>query len=333
MVASAVNGPVISNENVPNGDAIDNLKKGLHQNGNGVMNGSILRNKPVFSKNVRARELMKRNGTLWKDMTFKQLLLAMLAVNIVIFYYLPLTPYLFPVFYPLLLVPVLCGFLGLRNFLHVFWAYSGRQSRINDYIEFVDDEVRTRFSGRFIPIRDLYEFYADGKLDFKGDVLECLEHRDEFVTYKLQWWHLKFYFQKFVPQMFIHDKKQDREQVCDHYNRGNDFYQAFLGPMMIYTSGLQYNDGDTLEDMQANKLREVCNKVCLFLCLFVYLQWWTYIVGGKISNHQKRKFPSPPFPMLNIVIARLSKAKSTTHDFAQTIMKKLLKRKINYPIS
>ena len=32
-------------------------------------------------------------------------------------------------------------------------------------------------------------------------------------------------------------------------------------------------------------------------------------------------------------IARLSKAKSTTHDFAQTIMKKLLKQKINYPIS
>ena len=34
-----------------------------------------------------------------------------------------------------------------------------------------------------------------------------------------------------------------------------------------------------------------------------------------------------------IVVARLSKAKSTTHDFAQAIMKKLLKQKINYPIS
>ena len=35
----------------------------------------------------------------------------------------------------------------------------------------------------------------------------------------------------------------------------------------------------------------------------------------------------------SLLIARLSKAKSTTHDFAQAIMKKLFKQKINYPIS
>ena len=282
MVASAMNGPVISNGDVANGDAIDNLKKGLHQNGTGVMNGTAVpasRAKPAWPKNSRARELMKRNGTLWRDMTFKQLLLTILAVNFVLFYYLPLTPYLFPVFYLLLIVPALSGFLGLRNLLNAFWTYSGRQSRINDFVEFKDDEVRTRFAGQFIPVRDLYELYADGKLDFKGDVLECLEHRDEYVSYKLQWWHLKFYFQKFVPEMFIHDKKQDREQVCDHYNRGNDFYRAFLGPMMIYTSGIQYKDNDTLEEMQANKLREVCNKVKFFLS-YTFDCFSLFLLGG-----------------------------------------------------
>ena len=35
----------------------------------------------------------------------------------------------------------------------------------------------------------------------------------------------------------------------------------------------------------------------------------------------------------NEVLARLSKAKSTTHNFAQAIMKKLLKQKTYYPIS
>ena len=34
-----------------------------------------------------------------------------------------------------------------------------------------------------------------------------------------------------------------------------------------------------------------------------------------------------------IILARLSKAKSTTHDFEQAIMKKLLKQKTYYPIS
>ena len=33
------------------------------------------------------------------------------------------------------------------------------------------------------------------------------------------------------------------------------------------------------------------------------------------------------------IIARLSKAKYTTYDFAQAIMKKLFKQKINYPFS
>ena len=33
------------------------------------------------------------------------------------------------------------------------------------------------------------------------------------------------------------------------------------------------------------------------------------------------------------ILARLSKAKSTTHDFAQAIMKKLFKQKTYYPIS
>lgn len=288
MVASVVNEPVISNGDVPNGD-IDLLKKGL-QNGNGIMNGSVTpppsakpATRPVITKDTKACDLMKRNGTLWKDMTFKQLLLSMLAFNVVLFYYLPLTPYLFPVVYPFLLIPVLCGFLGFRNFFHVLWAYSGRKSRINEYVEFTDDETKARFQGQFIPVRDLYELYADGKLDFKGDVLECLEHRDEYVSYKLQWWHLQFYFQKFVPEMFIHNKKQDREQVCDHYNRGNDFYNAFLGPMMIYTSGLQYEEEDTLEEMQTHKLKEVCNKVGVLFHFSIV----TSIYQHQLSNRWK----------------------------------------------
>ena len=45
----------------------------------------------------------------------------------------------------------------------------------------------------------------------------------------------------------------------------------------------------------------------------------------------KMKNPSILY-MSNKRVARLSKPKSTTHDFAQAIMKKLFKQKINYPI-
>lgn len=257
MVASTVNGHVFKSGEIPNGDVNKQSMNGTTNHANGGV-GRV-----KVSRNIRARELMKRNGSLWKTMTFKQLIGLILITTAVIFYYIPLTPYLFPVVFVLLTIPFLSGYLGLRNFIYTLTTYSGRVSKIDEYIEFLDDDAKKEYSGKFIPIRDLYEMYADQKLNFKRDVLECMERRNEFVSYKFQMWHLKFFFQKFIPEMFIHNKKQDREQVCDHYNRGNDFYRSFLGPLMVYTSGLQYNDDDTLEDMQYNKLREVCNKIAL----------------------------------------------------------------------
>ncbi|KAG7102348.1 Sphingolipid C9-methyltransferase 2 like protein [Verticillium longisporum] len=48
----------------------------------------------------------------------------------------------------------------------------------------------------------------------------------------------------------------DEEQVRDHYDRGDDFYGWFLGPRMIYTSGVisDIDREETLEEMQDNKL-------------------------------------------------------------------------------
>lgn len=251
MVASTVNGPVINGS--LNGD--------LHASSNGTANG-ISRDGHVKNGYI-AREHMKRNESLWKYMTFKQLVALNFVLVTLIVYYLQVTLYLYPVLFALLIIPVLSGYLGVRNFIYVLRTYYGRVSKIDEYVEFLDDTIKTQYSGKFIPIRELYELYADGKLAFKRDVLETLEHRNEFVSYKLQWWHLEFFYKKFVPEMFIHNKQQDREQVCDHYNRGNDFYRSFLGPMMIYTSGIQYNEEDTLEEMQVNKLREVCRKILL----------------------------------------------------------------------
>jgi len=57
----------------------------------------------------------------------------------------------------------------------------------------------------------------------------------------------------------------DEEQVRDHYDRGDDFYGWFLGPRMIYTSGLisDTNKEETLEELQDNKLKTVCSKISL----------------------------------------------------------------------
>jgi cyclopropane fatty-acyl-phospholipid synthase-like methyltransferase len=66
--------------------------------------------------------------------------------------------------------------------------------------------------------------------------------------------------------MFCTDEKHaDEEQVRDHYDRGDDFYGWFLGPRMIYTSGLisDIHTEETLEQLQDNKLAVVCEKIAL----------------------------------------------------------------------
>ena len=57
----------------------------------------------------------------------------------------------------------------------------------------------------------------------------------------------------------------DEEQVREHYDRGDDFYAWFLGPRMVYTSGIisDTSKEETLEQMQDNKLAIVCEKLNL----------------------------------------------------------------------
>ena len=51
----------------------------------------------------------------------------------------------------------------------------------------------------------------------------------------------------------------------DHYDRGDDFYGWFLGPRMIYTSGIvsDVDKEESLEQIQDNKLGVVCEKIGL----------------------------------------------------------------------
>ena len=57
----------------------------------------------------------------------------------------------------------------------------------------------------------------------------------------------------------------DEEQVRDHYDRGDDFYGWFLGPRMIYTSGIvsDIHREESLEQLQDNKLAIVSEKIGL----------------------------------------------------------------------
>ncbi|MEU9760628.1 cyclopropane-fatty-acyl-phospholipid synthase family protein [Streptomyces sp. NPDC047987] len=60
----------------------------------------------------------------------------------------------------------------------------------------------------------------------------------------------------------LHTRGRDKAAISHHYDVGNDFYELFLGPSMVYSCGY-WEDGGTLEDAQRDKLDLVCRKLAL----------------------------------------------------------------------
>ncbi|CDK26999.1 unnamed protein product [Kuraishia capsulata CBS 1993] len=179
--------------------------------------------------------------------------------------------------------------LGLKTFVFLFllfvlpillawWTVLSTYSpRLNEkvkfpnrgveyYLEFHDEELAKKYSGQNkIPMETFHNLYFDGKVDFKGDVLDVMEYRHDWATFRFTASLFKFFLFGFIPEVLLHSRSQDEEQVRDHYDRGDDFYGWFLGERMIYTSGLisDKNKAESLEQLQDNKLKVVCEKIGL----------------------------------------------------------------------
>ena len=125
-----------------------------------------------------------------------------------------------------------------------------------------------------------HEMYFDGAVDFKGDALEVMEYRHDWASFRFTISLFRFFLTGMMPEVIMHTRSQgtsmphltvytltgtDEEQVRDHYDRGDDFYGWFLGPRMIYTSGIisDINKEESLEQLQDNKLAVVCEKIGL----------------------------------------------------------------------
>jgi len=171
-----------------------------------------------------------------------------------------------------ILTPVLLVVLAVLSYSgfmygtsHMFDVSDKAFLNVDAHIEYKNAALKGEFgSTRRIPIETLYEAYFKGDVDFKGDLLDSLYRRQEFSNFKMTPAHLKFLWSKLVPEAVNHSMLQDRTQVTEHYDRGNDFYEAFLGPMMIYTSGIFQGSADeSLEEAQTRKLDVICKKIQL----------------------------------------------------------------------
>lgn len=134
------------------------------------------------------------------------------------------------------------------------------------YLDFHDDELKQKYSGsNKIPMETFHELYFANKVSFKGDALDVMEYRHDWAKFSFTMGLFKFFLLGMIPEVIMHTRSQDEEQVRDHYDRGDDFYAWFLGPRMIYTSGLIHdiNTEESLEQLQDNKLKTVCEKIDL----------------------------------------------------------------------
>lgn len=154
---------------------------------------------------------------------------------------------------------------------------------IEHYLKFTKAEDRDAYYGqKLIPIETFQEKYFDGDVELKGDMLEILEWRHDWSKPRMTLGLIKHFLFGFIPEMILHSRSQgkrytrdklyhgltnppDEEQVRGHYDRGDDFYGWFLGPRMIYTSGVisDINTEESLEQLQDNKMGIVCEKIDL----------------------------------------------------------------------
>ncbi|TKA80867.1 Sphingolipid C9-methyltransferase 2 [Cryomyces minteri] len=137
---------------------------------------------------------------------------------------------------------------------------------VEHYLTFHKASDRARYHGKSkIPMETFHEMYFAGDVDFNGDALEVMEYRHDWANFRFTLSLFWFFLTGMMPEVIMHTRSQDEEQVRDHYDRGDDFYGWFLGPRMIYTSGIisDINKEESLEQLQDNKLAIVCEKIGL----------------------------------------------------------------------
>jgi cyclopropane fatty-acyl-phospholipid synthase-like methyltransferase len=147
-------------------------------------------------------------------------------------------------------------FLVLRSRMH-----DAGVTDWSSHVSWRNEKDAAKWQGKKIPMEILYEAYMAEKLDFLGDVYETMLRRNQMFRFCFTWGDVKFYFKEFLGQNVTHSQKSDKGDIAHVYNRGNDFYNWFLGDTMVYTSGIFQDPDETLEQAQERKLETVCQYV------------------------------------------------------------------------
>jgi len=130
-----------------------------------------------------------------------------------------------------------------------------------DWIEIVDPSLKS-WKGTRMPIREAYEWYFTGKINFTRPLLEVFLHRHEIFRFIFSMGHLLEFLDGVVRKAWLnHDGDGDHGEVTPVYNLGNDFYYAFLSDPMFYSCGIAYENEDSLDTAQKRKCGVVAEQL------------------------------------------------------------------------
>jgi len=172
----------------------------------------------------------------------------------------------------------------------------------NSFVEFKPKYISLakKYAGKKIPALEFVEYYLDEKMDLKTDLLTVFLNRNKVMRFCFSMQAVKHYWNTFAAQ-WGHSKSADKGDIAHVYDRGNDFYNWFLGPTMVYTSGIYRNENESLEEAEYRKLQTVCEYVqmkkgdkhldlgCGWGTLLRYAakEYGTYSTGITLSKEQK----------------------------------------------
>merc|ERR1719453_2175387 len=158
------------------------------------------------------------------------------------------------------------------------------------YLIFKDNNLKKRWGKNKIPMHILVEEFLADNIAFKKDCYDTLaDDREKFIDWRPNWDLIQFILAQVLPFSSSSFKSiaATAHEIADHYDRGNDFFNAFLGPRMIYTSAFYKTLDETLEQAQDNKLNMLCEKAHLkpgMTYLDIGCGW------GTLVRHAAKKF-------------------------------------------
>jgi cyclopropane fatty-acyl-phospholipid synthase-like methyltransferase len=162
---------------------------------------------------------------------------------------------------------VILAVAGFLSAMMLASHISARSKKVVDWTQWVnfhDKALADQYGNRRVAIADFINDYISKRLSLKVGVRDLFtKHRNDLFKFSFTIDHVRFVLQTLLPQGMKHDQRMDVGEVQWVYDRGNDFYRAFLGPMMIYTSAIFKSYDETLEEAQRNKLDLVCQKIQL----------------------------------------------------------------------